>query len=134
MKHSIITRSVLLLALVCACLSLASCTGTQAEKEAQLSKYANIALNAGEVFGAVNPKQAELIRKHGSLVTNALTGGGIKLEDVSNAAVEIAVAKGKLTQAQADQLKAAGEVPLSPANPLLPAPDAPPAVLLTATK
>lgn len=111
-------KTILILA---ACISLAStftaCKGTQAEQQAQLSQFANIAVN---VLATTNPDKAVLIRSGGALVTSALSGGGVDAVAASNLAVDLAVDKGKLTQAQADALKAANTVPLNPVTPVIP--------------
>lgn len=102
-----ITFAAIILAL-CASL-MTSCAGTKEEQQAQLTQWANVAVN---VLAESNPQQAALIRTGGALVIKAVSGGGFNAADASALAVDLAVEKGKLTQAQADQLKAAGAVPL----------------------
>ncbi len=89
---------------------------------ATLSSWANTALTVAELGGAVNEKQAQAARQVGVFVT---TGDAKSLE---LAALDYAVAKGKLTKEQAEAVKEAKVVPLNvpesspPLNPLLPPP------------
>lgn len=112
MKSPLIIAALILAA--CASL-MTSCAGSKEEQKAQLTQWANVAVN---VLAESNPQQAALIRTGGALVIKAVNGEGFKAADASALAVDLAVEKGKLTQAQADQLKAAAVVPLAPESPL----------------
>lgn len=104
MKH-------ILLLIVCA-LGLISCALTP-DQQSALMRAANVALAVGEMSGKVSPKQAALIRQHGALILEASDNREATLAALGNAAVDVAVVQGALTQAEADKLRAAGQVPLS---------------------
>lgn len=106
-------RLVIAALLVPVCLMMqASCTGM---KKAELAGWANLALTAAEIGGAVNPKQAEAVRQVGVLVLSLEKGDAQgNLRKVSEAAVEYAVAQGKITPEQAQKLREAGRVELAP--------------------
>lgn len=110
---SIITRSALILALTCASLFVTSCASTADARRAQLATWANIAITAAEVGGQINPKQAALIRKGGTLLLDLSAGKDIDIAVLSSEAVAYAVAEGKLTPEQAAALQEAGKVPLT---------------------
>lgn len=92
-----------------------SCTNLTPERAQRLAGYANVALTAAEIGGAVNPKQAEAIRGGGALLLSLKAGDTDgNLQKLSETAVAYAVASGKLTVEQALELKKAGTVPLTP--------------------
>jgi len=130
---SIITRSVLLLALVCACLSLPSCqsSGSKQEQLTTLAGYANTALTLAELGGVVNAKQADLARRSGKLLldASATEGNEAKLALISKVVVDYAEETGKLTPEQIAALREAGTVALVPSSPLPPLPSSPPPAL-----
>lgn len=107
------TRMLVGALLVPACLMVqVSCTGVQ---KADLAGWANLALTAAEIGGAVNPKQAEAVRQVGVLVLSLEKGDAQgNLRKVSEAAVEYAVQAGKITPEQAQKLREAGRVELAP--------------------
>lgn len=94
-------------------LGLASCAMTPGQKD-QLMRAANVALAAGEMSGKVSPAQAAMVRKHGTLILAAGDDREAVLAALGNAAVDVAVERGALSQAEADRLRAAGQVPLAP--------------------
>lgn len=126
MKHPRFFAILLIICSLLPTLLIPSCASDPVERRTQITQAANLALTVGEFTGRVSPKQAALIRKHGVLILDAAEGKQPELIQVSNAAVDIAVETGAITQDQADQLHALGTVPLSPPdpqpafNPLLP--------------
>ena len=113
---SIITRSAILLAVVCALL-MTSCssTGSKADQAAELAHWANVAITAAEIGGVINPTQAALVRKGGVLVLDQIgSGKQPDLQVISASVIDYAESAGKLTPEQAEALRKAGTVPLVP--------------------
>lgn len=133
MKSSL-TRSALLLALVCACVSISSCqsSGSKQEQLTTLAGYANTAITLAELGGVVNAKQADLARRSGKLLldASATEGNDAKLALISKTVVDYAEETGKLTPEQIAALREAGTVNLvPPATPLPPLSSSPPPAL-----
>ena len=105
----------ILLTLLAACAVLSSCSTTQQIDAAQLASYANTALTVAEIGGVVNAKQAATARDGGKLLLDFEgTPDDKKLAVLSNVVVDYAEAEGKLTPEQAQAIRAAGTVPLTP--------------------
>lgn len=92
-------------------LLLAGVTSCTTEGKAAAARLGNVALTAGVISGRITPAQAELVRKHGALLLAAETQEA-QVAAISAAALEAAVETGALTAADAERLKAAGEVPV----------------------
>lgn len=108
MKHLII-----LILAVLGIAILPSCSLAPGQQQ-QLMRAANLALAVGEMSGKVSPGQAALVRKHGALILEAGDDREAALAALGNAAVDVAVERGAITDAEAEKLRAAGQVPLVP--------------------
>lgn len=126
---SIITRSALLLALVVAVSAMLTSCGTfsggkLSEFEKTLSQFFTPELRSevaamgdkvlllGEITGQINPKQAELARTLGGLVLKQ-DGSVDPLAIAWGQAVNNALKRGQITEAQALQLTSTGVVPVT---------------------
>lgn len=107
-----LTSIVALVGLIGLMLSAVGCASK--DQRQQLAATANRALVVAEAFGAVKPVEAAAIRKGGKLLIDLDTAGTqeAKIAVLSDAVVDFAQERGAISDAEADQLRAAKVVDL----------------------
>lgn len=103
--------------IIAACALLPACANQTPGKPkfdaAKVAKIGNLVLTVAENRGAIDKKEAALVRTTGVLVLNAASGD-TPVADISKAAVAEAVKRGAITPEESELLHQVGTIILKP--------------------